>query len=363
MRALLGFRKTLTILLFGMVPFIGLFSLTNSSYAQNLNGSTITTSPVFLDLYGNPGQSTSTVLHVENNESNPIRINVKLEEFKAYGLNGQAQLYTPPNNTPSLSWVHFSTTSFVAEPNVWNSVTMTINLPKDASLGYYYGVIFAPQTLITTSTNAKVQGENAILILLDAHSKNANVQLAISSFKATQGLYQFLPATFDVNVKNMGNIFAVPQGNIYISRTPNGPVLASLPINSSGGNVLPGTTRQFQVSWNNGFPNYQTQRLDGQIITGSNGQPSTTLTWNLKNINEIRLGKYYAKLVLVYNNGVRDIPTSSILSFWVLPWILIVLILLGITVLGFGVWSFVHFIIRGFRGEQNHKAKYTIRKK
>ena len=332
------------------------------SNAQSLNGSDITTSPVYADITGIPGQSVSTNLHIENNESSAVRINLSVEEFRANGLDGQAQIYIPTGNVPSFSWVHFSENSFIAQPNVWNNIVMTIDLPKNASLGYYYAVVFKPETLINSGISTKVQGENAILILLDAHSGAEKESLEVTSFKSIKGLYQYLPATFLVDVKNTGNIFVVPQGNIYISRTPNGPVIASLPINSNGGNILPGSTREFQVNWSSGFPYFQEDRIDGQIISDSNGQPEMSLNWNLKNLNQFKIGKYWAKLVLVYNNGTRDIPQSSILSFLVLPWVFILILIVVLLILIIGIWSFIRASINATRGEKGNskgKFKYT----
>jgi hypothetical protein len=44
------------------------------------------------------------------------------------------------------------------------------------------------------------------------------------------------------------------------------------------------------------------------------------------------LGHYTAQLLLIYNDGTRDVPISGSLSFWVIPWRLIgaVLALIGL---------------------------------
>src|SRR5581483_5481672 len=139
-----------------LTTFVGvlgmLFMATGSAFAQGTGGTNITTSPVSADLTGKPGSTVSTTLQVENNEPNPVTIDVQLETFKAYGTSGQAQIYSAPANADYIKWVHFSQTSFVAQPNIWVPVTMIINLPSYASLGYYYAVVFKPQ-VSTISTN------------------------------------------------------------------------------------------------------------------------------------------------------------------------------------------------------------------
>jgi hypothetical protein len=326
----------------GIVATVLVASLTIYSlpvYAQNNVGSIITTSPISLDLTAKPGSSVSTMLQVENDSSRPMTLTVKLEEFRASGSDGQAQIYSPPKNTPSLSWVHFSKTKLTAQPNLWNSIKMSINLPKSAALGYYYAVLFVPNSGFTTKSNANIKGANAVLILLDAQTPSANDSLVIKDFESKKTIYQYLPASFSINVANQGNIYTAPQGDIYISRTINGPTIDTIPINSSQGNVLPKSNRIFNVSWSNGFPVYQYKRYHNQILTNKNGSPITELSWNFHNSSEFRIGKYYARLVLVYNNGIRDIPVESAVAFWVLPWELIIAFVVIIFIFLLGIWT------------------------
>jgi hypothetical protein len=42
------------------------------------------------------------------------------------------------------------------------------------------------------------------------------------------------------------------------------------------------------------------------------------------------MGKYTAHMLLVYDNGERDIPIEAAVSFWIVPWRLIGGILLAI---------------------------------
>ena len=323
-----------------LVPVLAVSSLFSSVLAVSNTGSTLTTAPVSVDMYSTPGSTTSTKLQVQNNSSAPLTITVHLEEFKASGTGGQAQIYIPPANDPSLSWVHFSQTSFVAEPGVWNNVTMTVSLPKQAAQGYYYAVIFAPSTISTQSKNANVvKGANAIFVLVDSNNSKDNNQLSVSSFSVSSKSYNYLPVTFNINVKNTGNVFTVPSGDIYISRTPNGKSIDTLAINSGAGNVLPETHRVFNLNWDDGFPVYVTKTVDGTEVIGKNGKPIQQLQWNLNKITSFRFGKYYAKMVLVYSNGTRDIPITGEISFWVIPWLFVLVFIIVLALLFIGIWT------------------------
>jgi hypothetical protein len=319
------------------------------------NASTITTSPISISLSGLPGSKVSTVLHLQNNSNEAVDIGIKLEKFDAKGDNGQANIYNPSKSDISRQWVSFSQNSFIAQPGVWNSDTMTISLPKTAAFGYYYAVLFYPETPLNTlipSSNT-VKGANAILILVNALSPNATTNLKVQSFSVAKSSNQYLPVGFNLNVRNVGNVFTAPSGDIYISRTPNGPSLDTLDINKGGGNILPGTNRVFSTVWADGFPVYQDKILNGAVLSNKSGAPIRQLKWNLNKISDFRFGEYYAKLVLVYNDGSRDIPVTSEVSFWVVPWLLITVIILAVALVGVGVWTISKGLVRKFRPKKN----------
>jgi hypothetical protein len=327
-----GFRSKTSGL---VLLFSSLSLLSGSAFAASpvSQASSLTTSPVVVDLNARPGSPITTTLQIENNSPSSENISLKLEEFRAFGDNGQAQIYKPPSSDPSLSWVHFSKNNFIAEPGVWQQVTMTVNLPSNSAFGYYYAVLVNPNTSVKTKANASVKGSNAIFVLVDANSGNDQRKLEASQFVSIKKVYTFLPATFNIKVHNVGNIFVVPTGDVYISRGLHGKTMDSLPINTGGGNVLPQTNRVFSVSWTNGFPVYNDKKIDGQVVANKQGKPETYLNWNLSSsISKFRFGKYYAHLELVYNNGTTDIPVSAVVSFWVIPWTIILEIIFAIIV-------------------------------
>ena len=300
-------------------------------------GTNITTTPVYTTLSTKPGTTATTIMHVMNNGTKPQPMTVHLNKFSAYGGSGQAAIAAPAAGDTSASWVHFSPASFVAQPGVWNTVTMTINVPKTATLGYYYAVLFSPDldtsTPITGGTN-KVSGTNAVLVLLDTQSANEHRQLQVANFSTSKKVYEYLPSTFTVTVHNSGNIYLPPQGDVYISRSPSGNPIATLDVNSAQGNILPNSNRIFQVQWNDGFPSYQQKRINGQIVSNNKGTPLQQLVWDFsKPLSKFRFGRYYARLVLVYNNGKQDIPINAVVSFWVIPWKLMLGVLFVIILL------------------------------
>jgi len=313
-----------------------------AAFAAGTGGSSLTTTPVSTVLHATPGHSVSTTIGIENNTLEPYAISLQLQTFKPYGINGQAQISKIKPNLPYISWVHFSRTNFIAQPDVWQKVTMTVDPPSTAGLDYYYAVLVKPTPLSSSTKNVGLNGYNAVLVLLDVESPNAKPQLKVTSFSANHGLYEYLPATFSIGVRNTGNVFLSPTGNIFISRTKNfNHLLDTVQINTAQGNVIPGTERDFKQQWSDGFPVFTPNMVGGQPVTEGNGVPIDHLDWNFTQANRLRFGKYYAKMVFVYNNGTSDVPTQAVISFWVIPWkiltaivILLILCMVGLYVSG-----------------------------
>lgn len=315
--------------------------------AASNTGSVLTTSPIAVNLAGKPGQAITTTLQVQNNSPLAKTIDVSLRLFKASGETGQAALYKPDSKNLSATWVHFSENSFAAEPGVWHRITMTINLPEDAALGYYYAVLFQPRGVspLPDDTN-KFKSANAIFVLVDAQTSGERRSLFLNSFASAKHVYEYLPADFTVTINNPGNIHVVPTGNVFISRSKTGKVLATLAFNAGHGNILPQSTRQFQAEWSDGFPAFRPKRVNSQVVSDKAGKPIQELHWDSNSsLSKIRFGRYYAHVALVYNNGLTNVTTDSYVSFWVIPWKLILLVIAVLAVI-VGTWIVVMKVLR-----------------
>jgi hypothetical protein len=320
-----------------------------SSVLASSPGTSLTTSPVTLNLDLKPGTQTTKTLSLLNNGNQPLNIKMVLDEFKSNGTTGQPLITQPASNDPTLKWVSFSPSSFVAQPNVWSEVKMTVNLPKDAQLGYYFAVVFSPSipnTNVGARTNT-IKGSNGILVLIDTGSSNEVRNANIANFSISKRVYEYLPVNFKVTIHNSGNIYIAPIGDIYVSRSVDSTNTdAVLNINSNGGNVLPNSNRDFNATWSDGFPVFQTKTIGGQVVDNSKGQPIQQLKWNFSHLDKLRIGKYYAKLTLIYNTGHATIPLTGVVSFWVLPWkIILAMIAVGALVC-LGLWSLIRYIIK-----------------
>lgn len=343
-------------------PFIAVFAIVLvlaslwplPAHAADFN---LTASPLPVDVSVKPGGHISTPLKVQNTGSQTVTINVSLKKFGATDKTGKPMILDPGPQDDFIKWVHFSQTSFQAVPNVWNTVTMTISPPPDAAFGYYYAVLFSQQASnepATKGVHNNLHGAIASLVLLDVNVPGEKRTLQVSQFVSAKKVYEYLPADFTITIHNVGNVHAVPAGDVFITKNHKDNV-AILDINNAGGNVLPGTERQFQTSWNDGFPSYQVKKINGQVVSDSHSLPVRSLSWNGLNFSKFRFGKYYAHLVVTYNDGVRDIPVEGELSFWVLPWKLMLIALTIILLIGVGLFFTFRGVFRGARRGRRRK--------
>lgn len=304
----------------------------------------LTTSPLPINLSAKPGTSVSTEVRVKNDEPNTQTLDISLLKFTAYGEEGKPALVDRGPGDDYFDWVSFSPNTIVAPPGVWMSVTMTINVPKDAGFSYYYAVVFKPQGKPVGKGNVFL-GASAVLVLLDTQNPNAKRSIQIESFTSDKKAYEFLPAYFTVKMHNNGNVHVVPHGNIFIKRGSK--IVASLILNPQQGNILPGTNRNYRVSWGDGFPVYQDKVVNNKTVK--------SLNWNFSQAAKLKFGHYTAQLDAVYDDGTKDVPLKAVVSFWIIPWRIIAGILVLIVLILAGLWASTKGIFKRFKRKKSNK--------
>ncbi len=311
------------------------------------SGINLQISPLPITLDAEPGKTVSSDLRVRNAGTNTEKLKVTLRTFKSVGDEGNVELKDRGPTDTHFDWVKFDRPSFEASPNEWQTIKMTITVPKSAAFGYYYAVQFERATPVKTQPGkSAVEGAIAIFVLLDVKNPGAKRAAEIVSFTASNTFYEFLPANFNVVVKNTGNVHVSPRGTIFIQRgaSDKEPTTA-IPFNSSGGYVLPQSNRTFTASWNDGFPVYSPKTKDGQEVKNSQGQTERELTWDFSQVPKLRFGSYTASLVMIYDDGRRDVPLGASVDFWVIPWRLVggglmiaLFVIIGLRSTGRSLW-------------------------
>lgn len=313
------------------------------------------TSPLPISLVTNPGTTTTTELKVKNGGTRTEKLRIDLYKFAAFGEEGKPRLLDPEPGDEYFKWVTFSETVFNAEPNEWKTIKMTINVPKSAAFGYYYAAAFsrADKEKVTGDRRTGLQGSIATLVLLEARVPNAKRHVEVLEFSSDKRIYEFLPASFTLKLKNGGNVHVAPRGNIFITRGKEN--LGTVEVNQERGNLLPASNRNFQAEWTEGFPFYKDKEENGKVVTNRKNEPVKVLNWDFNQLSKFRFGKYTANLLLVYDDGQRDIPIEATVSFWVIPWRYILIILFVLGLVGVGMFTVVKNLRQQVGGRPKRK--------
>ena len=287
-------------------------------------GVNITLSPTFLSLVTDPEKEVEGQFKVRNNNNFTEYFELSLAKFEAAEGGARPLLVPLTSKDEFREWIEFSEKQFMVEANETKTINVNIEPPKSASLGYYYAILVNRiQDKESESNGAVVAGAPALLTLLEVKTPNAQRELQVLDFTTEHFIYEYLPTTFSIKVKNNGNIHTAPVGDIFIDSGKKKNI-AILHINEGRGNVLPATERIFSVNWGEGMITRVPKEENGSMVRDGKGNVVYETKFDFdKPLSTFRIGKYTANLLLVYDNGERDIPVEATVSFWVIPYKLI----------------------------------------
>jgi hypothetical protein len=309
----------------------------------------VTPSPLVTTI--KPGVKSTVELKVRNSGSGTENLKIEPRSFKlsSDSTNINLEDTTPP---PVAPWISFSAPKFSVPAGQNFGEQITFNLPKDTGFSYSFALLISRQVIAKPAEGQRaINGSLAVFTLVNVDRPGATSNLQVSSFTASKKVYEYLPATFSIKLHNAGNTITQPLGNVFIVRGNSKTPLDTLTVNETQGYILPGTTRTLQSSWADGFPAYHT-------VTGSDGKEAQKLVWNWGQLSKLRIGRYTAHLVAVYNQGGRDVPIEGTVSFWVIPWKILLVLLIIVLLILFAVFMLVRVIIRFIKKKRTkHIAK------
>lgn len=273
----------------------------------------VTPSPLVATI--EPGQKSTLELRIRNGNTVPERLKMELRTFNVDKTSGQINIEKEvPKDVEN--FVTFGEEVFDVDAGEWFTQQVYVNTPKDAGFSYSFAILISREKPAQNSEGASsIEGSVAVFTLLNVNRPDAKKELQLASFTSTKKVYEYMPATFQMAIENTGNTIVQPKGNIFIGRSgdENQP-LEVLEINPNGGYIIPSTMRILESKWNEGFPSRNEKN---------------ELEWDWSKLKDVRIGRYTAKAVLIYDDGQRDIPIESAVTFWLIPWkILLVFVLL-----------------------------------
>lgn len=285
-----------------------------------------------ISLVANPGTTVTTDIRIRNEGAQAETLKAGLMKFGARGDEGRPELMEREAGDNYFDWVSLSPGEFVIQPQEYKTVRVTIDVPAEAAFGYYYAVTFSRASDEKPAKGQAVKGSIATLILLEANVPGAKRELQVVEFKSEKKLYEFLPAKLSVKIRNTGNVHAVPHGDVSINQGDK--ELGRMQLNPAGGYILPGSNRVFTLEWNDGFPRYVAKEENGKAVIDSAGKVQTQLETDWSKAGKFRIGEYTANLLLVYDDGQKDVPIEAATKFHVIPWkILLVVALIAILII------------------------------
>lgn len=270
------------VLLVGGLLAVGLYGGSVSA-AEGNGGSGLSISPVRTELTINPGESKSVTVTVHNVTSATTEYKALINDFVADDSElGQPALILDENKyAPSHSLKRYiAPVSNVTVPSGESkTVKVSVNIPKDAAGGGYYGAI----RFIPVSSK---QGQNVTLsasvgsIILVKVPGDIKEDMVLKSFDVRRGSKGINGSAFFttnkdlyavIRMENRGNTHEQPFGKV---RVLNGKkVVQEVEINTTDpkGNVLPDSVRRFEVKLDK-VGKFGKYTVDGSFGYGDNGQ-------------------------------------------------------------------------------------------
>ncbi len=270
----------------------------------------LTVSPVRLEVTVDPGATYQGETILKNEQKDQRTFYSSLENFEARGDTGTP--YFIPGKDGLAGWIGGVPESVTLQPGEKRSLPFAITVPADAKPGGYFAAILwndtppAPSAAGQVAIGAKV-GSLVLLRVSGEVEENGG----ISAFSSSDGsaVFNSLPVSLTWRFQNSGGDRVKPEGTIRITNTL-GMLVAELPANPTKGNILPGSTRKFDVVWQDGSGSGSTMGMDFFSAVREQARD-----W--------RMGRYVADLQLAYGETSTG---SARFAFYVLPWQLLTLL-------------------------------------
>lgn len=296
----------------------------------------LTISPPTKEFGADPGSTIKGIIKLYNETKQEIIVYGSTSNFtaKASG-DGESEFLDLGGQEAArdlASWIKVPEGGINIKPLDWQNIIFEINVPSDAEPGGHYAAIFFSPNQTGNKKEVSVDYKTGSLLLLSV-TGNVRQEGKLKSLLLRDGKYLFehIPVTLEAMIENTGNVHFRPGGGVEI-KNMFGHKVADLPVlnTETGGNILPKSSRKYDMTWGNVADN-----LSGNF-------------WNEAKFewNNFHFGRYTAVAVIGLPQGQGEAIT---VSFWIIPWQLLVVILAGIIALWFVFRTYNRWIIRKAR--------------
>lgn len=269
--------------------------------------------PGIIEVNADRGKTIQTSINLINTADTAQTIYLSKQKFEANETSGAPKFIPFEQDHSGLAdWLKLPADRITVEARTKVDVPVTIAVPNDIPSGGYYGaVIFseAPYDIVATN-GASINAKTAVLLLLTVNGET-NKKIALLDFTSPQaGTLQTLPTgEFSYRLQNQGNVHVLPEGTLTI-KDIFGRVISMANANPASGRVLPSFTRTFQGDFGPQVDGGFTEIIKTQWQNFAIGPVSLSL--NLETENQ---------------------EIQSELSFWVIPWQLLITLIISLSIL------------------------------
>jgi len=321
------------------VLFITLAALPMSLGSVNAQGAgggglRVPPGPILLEIY--PGETQTLDLPVRNITPTSLSVKMEVNDFESDDASGNPKIVLndkADENNP------FSVRPFVEGPEFFDlavdeekTLQYTITLPQDASPGARFGLFrFIANGGEGAGEGVTLTASLGTIVIINTPG-NAVELITFKNMKivdkaeAEGSLFESAPTQAVITLANDGNTFVQPYGTMQVKNW-NGDVVQSSEFNSgqTRPGMLPKSQRDFKV--------------------------------NLENVSGY--GKYTVEANISYGDGTNIIP--AIITFWVIPWKLLLISLVVIAALVIvanrGLKIYKRNVIKSTKTESHRPAK------
>lgn len=327
-------KKISTILIALTLVFTVTFAAQPVGAVNDNVGQALEIAPPVLTLTANPGDTVNAQISLRDISSSPLVVTGTVNDFSAKGESGEPNIDID-GKEPS----PYSLKPWMQPLNQLNLKSMemqklpvVLKVPKNAAPGGYWGVVrFTATPPEGSGTGVVLSASLGSLIFLRV-SGDAKESMSIEDFytaepgkDAKASLFEQTPLDFVLRVKNTGNVHEQPVSRVNI-KDMFGRDVAGVNMNLERRNVLPGSVRKF------------TSPLD-------KGSLGTTMLF----------GKYTAEITTNFGTGKQSVTAK--IDFWVIPYRLIILIIVGLILLFF----IIRALLRNYNRRITRRARTSRR--
>lgn len=308
------------------------FSLALAFQIEKLNISadnTFVLGPGTIDELMEPGQKITKEITITNRLGRTMNFKVEVEDVMGAKNPEAPVVFLGEEKGPySLKdYVKPEISDFTLESGQRMILPVEISIPQDAEPGGLYGglsVSTNPPVPEGSTEAEKAKGQIQLISRLRANllirvKGEVKEEGALKDFSTLKKYYEKGPISLQILYENTGRVHVNPYGIIEIKNI-FGKKVDEIEVKSYF--VLPDAIRMREVKWDRG----------------------------------LLFGRYTASLSL--NRGYKDIIDQKSISFWVIPWkIILVGLLILIVLISFFIWIASHFELRRKKKPENKEQK------